>query len=94
MENKKLENAKIDSWLFKINDFDHLELVIGLKGNSWGVVTSFYTLDSMEKLFDILGIVNIEQLKGSYCRVEFVDCNLLNKIYNILDDEKYYSFRK
>lgn len=89
-----MENAKIKDWSFKMNDFDHLELNITIEGYSMGVVTSFNTLEKIEKLFDVLEITDINQLKGSYCRVDFVDCNLLNAIYNIIDDNKYYTVRK
>ena len=88
-----MENGKIKSWSFQINDFDKLELAITIEGAGWGVRASFHTLENMEKLFNVLEIVDINQLTGSYCRVEFIDHNLLNTIYNIIDDDKYYAVR-
>jgi len=88
-----MKNGKIKSWSLKINDFDKLELAITIEGAGWGVITSFHTLEAMEKIFNVLEITDINQLKGAYCRVEFVDFNLLNTVYNIIDDNKYYTVR-
>ena len=89
-----MENGIIKSWSFKINDFDKLELSIEISGAGWGVVASFHTLEDIEKIFNVLEITDSKQLKGSYCRAEFVDYNLLKTIYNIIDDKKYYTVRQ
>lgn len=66
MINTEIVNARIENWWLRKNENDIVELDLELKLNSGNCVLPVYPGD-MDKLFNVLKIKDIRELKGAAC---------------------------
>ena len=80
-------NGQIISCYFgKINGVLCLQIKAIVKGFGFAHTTSIYNPQEIEKIFDILGAENIEDIDGSYLRFKVDDPTTVKAIGHIVKD--------
>lgn len=91
MKGKSVVNAKIKNWWIKKDrsiSGDPVQLFLEVASTDGAAVIT-YDMNKIDKLFQVLEIDNIDDLKGSPCIV-FCEDNYIRTIGNFL--YKYYDF--
>ena len=80
-------NGQIISCYFgKINGVICLELKASVKGYGFVHTTSIHKPSEIEQIFDVLGVEDIEDIKGSYLRFKMEDITKVKAIGHIVKD--------